>query len=202
MENEAQCLPSQLTHAHTLPSIYLCVYLYICLSECLSLCLPACLSVCLSTCLSIHPSIYSLVCQMVIQLHSRLPSPRPTPALRQCVMILVCNILATYFMREKNDLLPCAYLCAYSCTCVCVFMPACHPLKDGHSVVNKQDICLKSYITSGKTLWKCALPGYLSLLFPVSLRLTGSELHDRTGVRNKQKKSDTCRSFYIHRNMN
>lgn len=34
--------------------------------------------------------------------------------------------------------------------CVCVFALACHSLKDDHSIVNKQDICLKSCITSGE----------------------------------------------------
>lgn len=34
--------------------------------------------------------------------------------------------------------------------CVRVFAPACRSLKDDHSIVNKQDICLKSCITSGE----------------------------------------------------
>lgn len=46
--------------------------------------------------------------------------------------------------------------------CVRVFALACHSLKDDHSIVNKQDIYLKSCITSrGKTTGKCAAPCYL-----------------------------------------
>lgn len=34
--------------------------------------------------------------------------------------------------------------------CVRAFVPASRSLKDDHSIVNKQDICLKSCITSGE----------------------------------------------------
>lgn len=44
----------------------------------------------------------------------------------------------------------CSPVQLHGCVCVCVFALACHSLKDDHSIVNKQDICLKSCITSGE----------------------------------------------------
>ena len=97
-------------------------------------------------------------------------------------------------------------ICVCVCVCVIVFVLACHPLKDGHSVVNKQDICLKSCITSGKTLWKCALPGYLCCYFqspcdsqePNCMARFVQKIKKNNAVKINNNTFDTCLSFVPH----